>query len=71
MKLQAELALLDGVPMSAFDVDRAAQELRGYLNDWSALTSRHPAQTRQILRKLLLSRIRLSHEGDGSYRFTG
>lgn len=46
-------------------------EFRGYLKDWSVLTSRHPAQTRQILRKLLPSRIRLSHDDDGIYRFSG
>ncbi len=71
VKVQAELAMLDGVPITAFDVEMAEQELRGYLKDWSSLTSRHPAQTRQILRKLLPSRIRLSHDDDGTYRFSG
>jgi hypothetical protein len=68
---EPELAVLDGVPLSHFDVELAEQELRGYLKDWSSLTSRHPAQTRQILRKLLPSRIRLSHDSDGTYRFAG
>ena len=71
VKLQAELALLDGAPIDRFDAGQVEQELKGYLKDWSCLTSRHPAQTRQILRKLLPSRIRLSHDAEGVYRFEG
>lgn len=71
VKVQAELALLDGTPIGQFDAGQVEQELRGYLKDWSSLTSRHPAQTRQILRKLLPSRIRLSHDAEGVYRFEG
>lgn len=71
VKVQAELALLDGTPIGQFDAGQVEHELRGYLKDWSSLTSRHPAQTRQILRKLLPSRIRLSHDAQGVYRFEG
>lgn len=71
VKVRAELALLDGAPIGRFDAGQVEQELRGYLKDWSCLTSRHPAQTRQILRKLLPSRIRLSHDAEGVYRFEG
>jgi DNA invertase Pin-like site-specific DNA recombinase len=66
VKMQAELALLNGTPIGQVDAGQVEQELRGYLKDWSSLTSRHPAQTRQILRKLLPSRIRLSHDAEGS-----
>lgn len=70
-RVQGELAILDGTPIGQFDANQVEQELRGYLKDWSSLTSRHPAQTRQILRKLLPSRIRLSHDAEGVYRFEG
>lgn len=71
VKVQVELALLDGTPIDQFDAGQVEQELRGYLTDWASLTSRNPAQTRQILRKLLPSRIRLSHDAEGVYRFEG
>jgi site-specific DNA recombinase len=71
VKVQAELALLDVTPIGQLDAGEIEQELRGYLKDWSSLTSRHPAQTRQILRKLLPSRIRLSHDAKGVCHFEG
>ncbi len=49
-------------------------QLRGYLKDWSGLAQRHPAQTRQILRKLLPNRIRVWREvrdGEKAYCFEG
>jgi len=64
-RLHAELAALDGVPFSHFDAVMMEHELRSYLVDWPSLAQRHRAQTRQILRKLLLRRIRVWREGVG------
>lgn len=58
-RLHAELATLDGVPFTHFDAVTIERELRSYLEDWPSLAQRHHAQTRQILRKLLPSRIRV------------
>ena len=72
--LSTELAMLDGLAVMPFDSVRVEQELRGYLKDWSGLAQRHPAQTRQILRKLLPKRIRVWRElrgGEKVYRFEG
>jgi len=68
------LATLDGLATAPFDAVRVEQELQGYLKDWSGLAQRHPAQTRQILRKLLSNRIRVwreVREGEKVYRFKG
>ena len=49
-------------------------ELRSYLADWTGLAQRHPAQTRQVLRKLLHNRIRVWREVRGEekrYHFEG
>jgi hypothetical protein len=49
-------------------------ELRSYLADWPSLAQQHPTQTRQILRKLLPSRIRVWREVVGEekrYRYQG
>lgn len=72
-QVQAELALLDGVTVAPFDAVHIEEGLRRYLKDWSWLAQRHPAQTRQILRKLLpeRQRIRVWHHGGGRYRFAG
>ncbi|HRI38202.1 MAG TPA: hypothetical protein PLO50_06580, partial [Nitrospira sp.] len=67
-------AILDGLATTPFDPVRVEEELRGYLKDWSGLAQRHPAQTRQILRKLLPNRIRVWRElsnGEKVYRFEG
>ncbi|MDH4371607.1 MAG: hypothetical protein OEV99_17465 [Nitrospira sp.] len=60
--MATELAVRDGVAVTPFDPVRVEEELRGYLKDWSGLAQRHPAQTRQILRKLLPNRIRVWRE---------
>ncbi|MDE3043158.1 MAG: zinc ribbon domain-containing protein [Nitrospirota bacterium] len=73
-RLHAELATLDGVPFTHFDAMRVEEELRSYLADWPSLAQRHYAQTRQILRKLLPSRIRVWREVVGEekrYHFQG
>lgn len=72
--LSAELAILDGLGVTQFDPVRVEEELRGYLKDWSGLAQRHPAQARQILRKLLPNRIRVwreIHHGEKRYFFEG
>ncbi|MBX3307723.1 MAG: recombinase family protein [Nitrospira sp.] len=73
-RLSGDLAMLDGLAVTSFDPMRVEEELRGYLKDWSGLAQRHPAQTRQILRKLLPNRIRVWREvrgGEKVYRFEG
>jgi len=57
-----------------FDAVRIEDELRNYLLDWPSLAQRHPAQARQILRKLLPRRIQVWREVCGNekrYRFEG
>lgn len=66
--LRAELAMLDSLIVTPLDPVRMERELRSYLKDWSGLAQRHPAQTRQILRKLLPNRIRVWREGRGRER---
>ncbi|HSN03985.1 MAG TPA: hypothetical protein VLS44_03320, partial [Nitrospira sp.] len=73
-RLRAELVTLDGQPFAQFDAVRMKEELRSYLADWPSLAQRHPAQTRQLLRKLLPRRIRVWREVVGTekrYRFEG
>lgn len=73
-RLATELAVLDGLAVTPFDAVRVEEELRGYLKDWSGLAQRHPAQARQILRKLLPNRIRVwreVHDGEKRYFFEG
>ncbi len=72
--MQAELAALDSLSSTHYDARRVEDELRGYLVDWPSLGQRHPFQTRQLLRKLLPSRIRVWREVCGHetrYRFEG
>jgi len=64
----------DGHTLAQFDAARVEDELRSYLTDWSGLAQRHPAQTRQVLRKLLPNRIRVWREVHGEekrYHFEG
>ena len=73
-RLCTELTMLDSLSMTPFDPARVEHELRGYLADWPSLAQAHPAQTRQILRKLLPSRIRVWRVLRGSqksYHFEG
>lgn len=74
LRLQAELAAVDGFACARFDAQRVEEELRCYLADWPSLAQRHPAQTRQLLRKLLPNRIRVwreIHGEDKRYHFEG
>ena len=64
--------MLDSLTMTPFNPAQVEHELRGYLANWPSLAQAHPAQTRQILRKLLPSRIRVWREvrGEGKrYHF--
>ena len=74
-RLCTELTMLDSLSMTPpFDPARVEHELRGYLADWPSLAQAHPAQRRQILRKLLPSRIRVWRVLRGSqksYHFEG
>ena len=73
-RLQADLAALDGLTLTAFDAARVEEELRSYLADWLSLAQQHHAQTRQILRKILPRRIRVWSEVIGerkTYRYEG
>ncbi len=73
-RLRTELAMLDSLTMTPFDPVAVEHELGSYLADWPSLAQAHPAQTRQILRKLLPNRIRVWREVRGSekaYHFQG
>lgn len=73
-RLLAELTALDSLPFMRFDADTMKHELRSYTEDWASLAHWHPARTRQILRKLLPSRIRVWREVVGEekrYHFQG
>ena len=66
--------MLDSLTMTPFNPAQVEHELRGYLANWPSLAQAHPAQTRQILRKLLPSRILVWREMRGdekSYHFHG
>ena len=73
-RLQRELVTLDGLTFTQFDAVHVEEELRSYLADWPSLAQRHPAQTRQVFRKLLPNRIRVWREVRGDekrYHFQG
>lgn len=74
LRLCTELAMLDGLTNTPFDPARVEHELRSYLTDWPSLAQAHPAQARQILRKLLPNRMRVWREvrdGEKVYHFAG
>jgi hypothetical protein len=65
---------MDTIACEQFDVGKIEQELQSYLAHWLSLAQRHPAQTRQILRKLLTRRIRVWREMHGeekAYHYEG
>ena len=56
--LQARLAHLDGLQrVATLDPETLAASVQARLTDWQGLLERHPAQARQILRKLLVGRL--------------
>jgi site-specific DNA recombinase len=73
--LRARLAHLDGLQhVATLDPETLAASVQARLTDWQGLLERHPAQARQILRKLLVGRLVFTPRTDASgayYEFTG
>jgi hypothetical protein len=73
--LQARLAHLDGLQrVATLDPETLAASVPARLTDWQGLLERHPAQARQILRKLLVGRLIFTPQADQTgawYEFTG
>ncbi len=74
-QLERRLAALEALgKVQKLDRHRLERELKARLADWQGLLSRHVSQTRQILRKLLVGRIRFTPKIEGGERmweFTG
>src|SRR5262249_2651965 len=72
-KLQAQLAGLAGLErMQTWDPQHLRRDLVNRLAQWQGLLTRHVAQTRQILRKLLVGRLRFTFAGESqTCEFTG
>jgi site-specific DNA recombinase len=65
-RLQHELVALDQVAhVAQLDLARLEREVRQVLDDWRGLLTKHVAQARQILRKLIDGRLRFRPEGRG------
>jgi site-specific DNA recombinase len=70
--LQEELAGLQGLrPVTAGDLQQLQRDVEIRLSDWRGLLSRQIAQSRQILKKLLVGRIVFRQTPDGGYEFSG
>jgi site-specific DNA recombinase len=70
--LQTELAGLEGLqPVTTSDLQQIQQDVEARLADWQGLLRRHVAQSRQILKKLLVGRIVFRRRDDGVYEFSG
>ena len=70
--LQTELAGLEGLrPVSARDLQDIQRDVEVRLTDWRGLLRRQVAQSRQILKKLLVGRIVFRQREDGVYEFSG
>ena len=70
--LQTEVAGLEGLrAVGARDLQDIQREVEGRLTDWRGLLRRQVAQSRQILRKLLVGRIVFRQREDGVYEFSG
>ena len=70
--LQTEVAGLEGLrAVGARDLQEIQQEVEVRLTDWRGLLRRQVAQSRQILRKLLVGRIVFRQREDGVYEFSG
>ena len=67
-----ELAGLEGLqPVTARDLQNIQREVATRLADWQGLLTRQVAQSRQILKKLLVGRIVFQPRDDGTYEFSG
>lgn len=65
-RLQQDLAGLDRVAqVASLDLARLEREVRTVLADWLGLLTKHVAQARQILRKVIDGRLRFRPEGRG------
>jgi site-specific DNA recombinase len=70
--LREELAGLQSLrPVTARDLQQLQRDVEARLSDWRGLLSRQIAQSRQILKKLLVGRIVFRQRPDGSYEFSG
>ena len=70
--LQTELAGLEGLqPVTARDLQDIQREVETRLADWRGLLTRQVAQSRQILKKLVVGRIVFRSRDDGTYEFSG
>jgi site-specific DNA recombinase len=70
--LETELAGLAGLqPVTTRDLQQIQQDVEARLADWRGLLRRHVAQSRQILKKLLVGRIVFRRRDDGVYEFSG
>jgi len=71
-EIQADLArLAQAVQLASLDLTKLESQLRERLKDWQGLLARHVLQARQILGKLLPSRLVVTPAQDGRYRFEG
>jgi len=67
-----EALRLDRAAQPLFDPDQIRPKLLALLTDWRGLAARHVQQTRQLLRKLLVGRLRfMPDRATGLCRFTG
>jgi hypothetical protein len=66
------LAGLEGLqPVTTRDLQQIQQDVEVRLADWRGVLRRHVAQSRQILKKLLVGRIVFRQREDGVYEFSG
>jgi site-specific DNA recombinase len=68
--LQARLAAAS-VEQPAVDVPAVRRTLRSYLKDWQGLLRGQLPQAQQVLRRLVIGRLSMTPDRDGSYRFAG
>jgi hypothetical protein len=70
--IQTEVAGLEGLrPVSARDLQDIQRDVEVRLADWRGLLRRQVAQSRQILKKLIVGRIVFRQREDGVYEFSG
>jgi hypothetical protein len=71
--LRLQLASLTGLErLQTLDTNKLRRDLESRLSNWQGLLSRHVAQTRQILRKLLAGRLRFTFDAaERTCAFTG
>ena len=71
-RLEAERRQLEAVAtMGTVDAGVVERELVERVNDWRAMAARNVAQGRQLLRKLLRGRVRVTPKDDGTCELSG